>query len=180
MDPRQIIFIAMFLLVLAYLCLRVFSWAIRNLDWAAAALDWVFAPRRGYHLVRMEPVNPVPFDSSDLRRRDIPSSDDEQTEQTDDADSRQTAVCPLYDAVDRLQLDRTRTALIEVLVLAGWEVGEVRGVVKGDNGKIGDEVAAARERLGGDAPAARTFVAREHRNGELIERDIPFDEPVTF
>jgi len=46
-------------------------------------------------------------------------------------------------AADALRVDRTRTALIAVLVDSGWSVSEIRAVVKGDNTAISAEVAAA-------------------------------------
>ena len=54
--------------------------------------------------------------------------------------------------VERLQLDRTKTAIIEVMVYNGWQVGEIRAVLKGDNGALGTEVEAARKRLNIDPP----------------------------
>jgi hypothetical protein len=54
--------------------------------------------------------------------------------------------------LDRLEVDRTKTAVIELMVYSGWTVGDVRAVVKGDNAAIGAEVAAARERLGMSEP----------------------------
>lgn len=59
----------------------------------------------------------------------------------------------------RLQLDRTKVAVIEVMVYNGWQVGEIRAVVKGDNGAIGAEVEAAKKRLGIETPEARTPIA---------------------
>jgi hypothetical protein len=75
--------------------------------------------------------------------RKIPqTSTDEQTdEQTD-------LVSEANQWLDRLGVDRTKTALIEILVYSGWDVGQIRGVVKGDNGAIGLEIEAARKRLG--------------------------------
>lgn len=69
--------------------------------------------------------------------------------------------------VPRLQLDRTKTTLIEVLVYNGWQVGEIRSTIKGDNGAIGTEVDAARKRLGIDAPE-RTLRVRDGRSERVI------------
>jgi hypothetical protein len=55
-----------------------------------------------------------------------------------------------------------RAALIEALVLSGWSTGQIRSTLKGDNGMIGQEVEAARNRL--EAPAPRRVVTI--RNGE--------------
>lgn len=56
MNAQQWVFIGTCVLLLAYLVLRAFSWLIRHTDWLAAGIDWVFSQRRGYRLVRMEPV----------------------------------------------------------------------------------------------------------------------------
>lgn len=50
----------------------------------------------------------------------------------------------------RLQLDKTRAAVIEELLTNGWTVADLRreGILRGDNKIIGDEVAEARKRLG--------------------------------
>lgn len=69
--------------------------------------------------------------------------------------------------VPRLQLHTTKTTLIEVLVYNGWQVGEIRSTIKGDNGAIGTEVDAARKRLGIDAPE-RTLRVRDGRSERVI------------
>jgi hypothetical protein len=94
-----------------------------------------------------------------------------QTDQTD----RQTDLAsadPL--ACDRLQLDRTRETAIDVLVYNGWSIKDLRaaGLLRGDNGKIGEEVAAARQRLGLVAEDGRQLVVRDGGR----ERVIPFDD----
>lgn len=43
---------------------------------------------------------------------------------------------------------RSRENLIRFLVAFGWKTGEIRGLIKGDTGKIGEEVRAARLALG--------------------------------
>ena len=59
-----------------------------------------------------------------------------------------------------------RVALVEALVTNDWGVGQIRTVLKGDNGVISAEVAAARERLG--LPAApRTITISRH--GEPVK-----------
>jgi hypothetical protein len=66
-----------------------------------------------------------------------------QTAQTD----RQTSVSVADQWLDRLEVDRTRAALIELLVYSEWSLSEIRSMIKGDNGTIGAEVEAARQRL---------------------------------
>jgi hypothetical protein len=64
--------------------------------------------------------------------------------------------------LDRLEVDRTKTALIELLVYSGWEVGQIRGVVKGDNGAIGTEIETAKIRLGMTEPPRQLRVKDDH------------------
>jgi hypothetical protein len=90
-----------------------------------------------------------------------------QTAQTD----RQTDMVSEADVwLDRLELDRTKTALIELLVYSGWDVGQIRGVIKGDNGAIGSEIDAAKKRLGMIEPSRHIRVRDDHG-----ERMIPID-----
>lgn len=71
-----------------------------------------------------------------------------QTEQTAQTDRQTDYVSEADRWLDRLEVDRTKTMLIELLVYSGWDVGQIRGVLKGDNGAIGNEIDAARKRLG--------------------------------
>lgn len=82
---------------------------------------------------------------------------DEQTDQMSEAD--------LW--LDRLEVDRTKTTLIELLVYSGWEVGQIRNVIKGDNGAIGNEIEAARQRLG-MAEVSRQLRVRDEKGERLI------------
>lgn len=89
-------------------------------------------------------------------------------EQTDEADRPSVSEDNLE--VPRLRLDRTKTTIIDVLVYNGWQTGEIRAALKGDNGVIGTEVEAARKRLGIDMPE-RTLRVRDGNR----ERVIPFN-----
>jgi hypothetical protein len=92
-----------------------------------------------------------------------------QTAQTDRPDSPSAASEPTE--APRNLTERTipagdRGALVEALVINEWGVGQIRGVLKGDNGVISAEVAAARERLG--LPATpRTITISRH--GEPVQ-----------
>ena len=92
-----------------------------------------------------------------------------QTTQTDRADSPSAAPEPAE--VPRNLTERAipagdRGALVEALVINEWGVGQIRTVLKGDNGVISQEIAAARERLG--LPAApRTITISRH--GEPVQ-----------
>jgi hypothetical protein len=92
-----------------------------------------------------------------------------QTTQTDRPDSPSAAVetpeAP-HNLTERAIPAGDRGALVEALVTNEWGVGQIRGVLKGDNGVISAEVAAARERLGLPA-AVRTITISRH--GEPIQ-----------
>jgi hypothetical protein len=98
-----------------------------------------------------------------------PQSQTAQTAQTDRPDSPSAAVeTPATPAnlTERAIPAGDRGALVEALVINEWGVGQIRGVLKGDNGVISQEIAAARERLG--LPATpRTITISRH--GEPIQ-----------
>lgn len=60
----------------------------------------------------------------------------------------------------------TRAALVAALVAAGWQTGEIRAVLKGDNGAIGLDVEAARQRLG-VGPSMRFVTINGGRDGKV-------------
>lgn len=97
------------------------------------------------------------------RSYDAPIAD----RQTDRADRPSVSADNLE--VPRLQLDRTKATLIEVMVYNGWQVGEIRSMLKGDNGAIGAEIEAARKRLG-ILPTDRILRVKDIHG----ERVIPF------
>jgi hypothetical protein len=67
--------------------------------------------------------------------------------------------------------DRTKTALIELLVYSGWEVGQIRVVLKGDNGALGAEIEAARQRLG-ISTEPRQLRVRDDQGERLIAMEV--------
>ena len=85
-----------------------------------------------------------------------------QTAQTTQTDKQTDYVSEADLWLDRLEVDRTKTALIELLVYSGWEVGQIRGVLKGDNGTIGTEIEAAKIRLGMTEPPRHLRVKDDH------------------
>lgn len=102
--------------------------------------------REAHHLRALQSalaVNDFEDDADDL----LSSDEADEGRQTADrqTDERVSAGDRLVDA---LKVDKTRTGLIALLVYSGWSVAEVRAVLKGDNGTLGAEYAAARERLG--------------------------------
>lgn len=91
-------------------------------------------------------------------------------QQTDRADRPSVSADNLE--VPRLQLDRTKVAIIEVLVYNGWQVGEIRSALKGDNGTISAEVEAAKKRLGiVDEP--RHLRVKDEKGERLIPMEAP-------
>lgn len=105
------------------------------------------------------------------RSQAVMSSDQEQVS-TDDTDrptdrpsvSADDLYCP------RVELDRSKLAIIEVMVYNGWTTGEIRSILKGDNGAIGKEVDAARERLGIEPPDNKTPIAQRRTDAEFAPR----------
>src|SRR5690242_16554110 len=94
----------------------------------------------------------------------------QEDDSADDADrpTDRPSVSAVDPWVERLEVDRSKTAVIEVLVYSGWTTGEIRAVLKGDNGAIGQEVDAARQRLGIDPPEreARISVGSSCQEGQ--------------
>lgn len=80
--------------------------------------------------------------------QDVMTINPAQTAQTNQTDRQTDYVSEADRWLDRLEVDRTKTALIELLVYSGWDVGQIRGLLKGDNGVLGTEIEAARKRLG--------------------------------
>lgn len=76
------------------------------------------------------------------------SPDAAQTTTDEQTDSRQTMVSDAEILLNRTELDRTRLAWITLMVYKGYTVGEIRGLLKGDNGVIGTEIETARKHLG--------------------------------
>ncbi len=100
----------------------------------------------------------------------VMSRETAQTAQTVQTDKQTDHVSEADVWLDRLEVDRTKTALIELLVYSGWEVGQIRGVLKGDNGVLGTEIEAAKIRLGMTDPPRQLRV-----RDETGERLIPME-----
>jgi hypothetical protein len=116
------------------------------------ALGW--AARAWGRLVNRSQVAAPPDPAQTSRQ----TQTDQQTDYGSEADGW----------LDRLEVDRTKTALIELLVYSGWEVGQIRGVLKGDNGVIGAEIEAARQRLGISLPPRVLHVRDEKGEREIL------------
>jgi hypothetical protein len=100
---------------------------------------------------------------------DKPQPQTAQTTQADRPDSPSAASEPTEaprNLTERAIPAGDRGALVEALVINEWGVGQIRNVLKGDNGVISQEIAAARERLG--LPATpRTITISRH--GEPVQ-----------
>lgn len=92
------------------------------------------------------------------------------------ADARVSAADPY---IERLRLDRTRITLIELMVYTGWSVGEIRGVLKGDNTVISSEIEQARQKLGiAEAPRAIPLAERGAPPRPLVlDPELPYQPP---
>ena len=126
-------------------------------------------PRAGVHAIqRYVDVRPV---KTSQDATPVMSRENAQTTQTDQTDGQTDQVSEADRWLDRIEVDRTKTALIELLVYSGWDVGQIRGVVKGDNGAIGVEVEAAKQKLGMvDEP--RQLRVKDDHGERLIPMDV--------
>lgn len=73
-----------------------------------------------------------------------------QTTPDEQTDRQTDSVSEADRWLDRLELDRTRTAVIELLLYSGWTITDLRreGILRGDNTAISAEVEAAKKKLG--------------------------------
>lgn len=98
-----------------------------------------------------KPLTPTPTPTAPVMSRLV--TDEQTDEQTD-----QSAAVPM--PLAPIALDRSRKAVVKQLVQAGWSTSQIRAVVKGDNGEIGEEIREAKQALGmpvvppADAPEA--------------------------
>jgi hypothetical protein len=162
-----LLFVALFVLVGI---IRFFSW-LTQLQEQHGSL-----PHAGAHAIQryvvVRPVNDYEDDRASHAR--VMSRAERQTGQTDDADGDGRRVSVDNPWIERLKVDKSKTALIEVMVYSGWGVDEIRKVVKGENGAIGLEVDAARQRLGIQAPAPYLTPIVGRPTNAKFETDIDF------
>ncbi len=110
--------------------------------------------------------------------QDVMSRQNDRLSQTNQTDEPDRPVSEADQWIGRIEVDRTKTALIELLVYSGWDVSQVRNVLKGDNGTLGTEVEAARKRLGIAAPAPHLTPIVGRRTSAQFEtdRDFPYQK----
>lgn len=94
---------------------------------------------------------------------------DERADRTDDADG---LVSEADQWLDRIELERTRAAVMELLVYSGWTITDMRreGMFRGENATISAEVEAMKKKLGitGDP---RQLRVRDDQGERLIPMD---------
>lgn len=85
-----------------------------------------------------------PADDDDYDNQDDERGTEPPNERTNErrSSTERTAV---EERALALQLDRKRIAVIHTLVAAGWNVSEIRGVLKGTAEDLGKEIAAVKE-----------------------------------
>lgn len=86
-------------------------------------------------------------------------------ERTDEADG--PSVSALLTSIGKMELDRTRAPIIELMVYSGWTTAEIRAVLKGENAALGAEVEATRKRLGVVTPD-RTLRVKDEKGERMI------------
>jgi hypothetical protein len=69
--------------------------------------------------------------------------------------------------LEALMVDRSRAALVAALVAAGWNTGQIRAQLKGDNGVTGKEVEVERKRQGLTSEAPRLVPIAGGREGHF-------------
>lgn len=80
--------------------------------------------------------------------------------------TNEPSVRVLFLAAERLQVDRTRGALIAVLVEAGWQTVDIRNTLKGTASDLGDEIRTARALLAEDDE--RLLIVRDGAHPERV------------
>lgn len=119
-------------------------------------LPWLRSWARSWFTVRVpETARPVKMvDTAPT----VPSARSAESRADERTDGRTDGVPALSKVETLLQLDKTRRGVVKALVLAGWSVEEIRGVVKGANGDIGKEIEQARKELDQPGPSRPELV----------------------
>lgn len=73
-----------------------------------------------------------------------------QTARTERTDARTDQVSEADRWLGRLEVDRTRSTVLEILLTSGWTITDMRreGIFRGDNATISAEVEATKKKLG--------------------------------
>lgn len=94
----------------------------------------------------------------DLLLRNILSSEKRECEGTNDAEKGTNGGNGVDSTLAYLQLNRTRDALIETMIRAGWNVEQMKGALKGKSVDTGNDIAAVKQRLAGGQAAPSVVV----------------------
>jgi len=148
--------VGLFLLLFAALLLLV--GVIRFLAWLTELQEEYGSLPRAITSAVQQYVIVRPVKSSQAIADSI-SRENERTTRTDRTDDADELVSVADQWLDRLEVDRTKRALIELTVYSGWTVAEIRTAIKGENAALGAEIEAAKKRLGMEAATYRTPVA---------------------
>lgn len=152
MHPLQIVFVCLTLLVGLYLSLQGVLWLVSTLT----GRKIVYVPQGALkqqvrHTLEEREIADEETVEADKGLNEQTDSPDEADEQTENTDSRQTAsesrLSDIEQLVERVQLDRSRETIIELLVRVGWSVSDIRAIIKGDNAVISGLVAKAKSKL---------------------------------
>lgn len=115
----------------------VFQWAWRLF---VRAMYGVFGLEKDFtHSTRAAHTPPLRYDNTPA-----PATPEPPNERTNERRSNRERTAVEERAL-ALQLDRTKTAVIHTLVAAGWNVSEIRSVLKGTADDLGKEIAAVKE-----------------------------------
>lgn len=149
----------------------LFSWLVAIV---ITGFLWFYVVRpilEDYELIAPRAVNDYQEANADAAR--VMSRETAQTTRQTETDNQTDRVSEADQWLDRLDVDRTKIALIELLVYSGWGVGEIRSVLKGDSNVLGVEIEAARKRLGAepDAPPYTTPYAGRPTSAQFFETD---------
>lgn len=150
---------------------------IRFLAWLTDLKDTHGSlPRAGAHAIQRY-VLVQPVKRSEDKKPDVPrvmSRETPQTEPDEDRRGSDGRVSAASQWMERVRVDRTKTAWLELMVYSGYTVPEIRAILKGDNGVLGTEIEAARKRLGIDPPAQHVTPIVGRPTNAQFDADYPY------
>jgi hypothetical protein len=140
----------------------------------AIAVSIIIAGVLWFHVVRpiLEDFGVIRVNSSEpVMSRPLAAALPDQPDRPADRLSVSAAI----EKLPRLQLDKTREALIDELLTLGWTMTDLRreGILRGDNTKISAEVEAARQRLGIESGESRTPIANRPTAAQFASDKVP-------
>lgn len=132
-----------------------------------AALFWFTLPRKEEPSLRGTVLSLLATWAS---RTPAQTVADERTDRTDEADGRVSVADQWF---DRIELDRTRATVMEILLTSGWTITDMRreGIFRGENAAISAEVEATKKKLG-ITSEPRQLRVRDEQGERLIPMDV--------